>query len=278
MSKDLTPPISATAPPVYLHIDTGSWALFAFSSLLNSATVFSLVFILSSLWNTNLTKSLLLLDSQVPEAVTQYLTTHPAVHATHFYAQSKGLIPAPAAASLSSFAETYELPPMPDAFVVYVHSSQMNTLQQDLSRTFSLALHHLPTAISSQKIDLSLSLVTTFLWAGALSLYLQYLLTNQIVNKRKPTLILSMLYGASKKRLALALLKPIAIYSVYLTGATLVVTATAYFYCQAFMLLPFFPFSLWAWAFFLLVSTQASHCLYLTYSFFLDTIKQVRYH
>ena len=277
MPKDLTPPITKKIQEKP-RIDTGSWALFAFSSLLNSATVFSLVFILSSLWDTALTKSLILLDSQPPETVSQFLSSHPAVHATHFYAQSKGLIPEHAAASLSNFSEAYELPALPDAFVVYAHSAQMDTLNQDIFRTLSLTLHHLPTTISAHKVDLSLSLVTTFLWAGALSLYLQYLLTSQIVNKRKPTLILAMLYGASKKRLALALLKPITSYSATLSGATLVVTATAYFYCQAFMLLPFFPFSLWIWAFLLLVGVQSGHCLYLTYWFFLDTIKQVRYH
>ncbi len=277
MSKDLTPPV-AEKKSGSSSADTGTWALFAFSSLLYSTTVFSLVFILSSLWGTALTKSLILLDSHAPEAVTQYLSTHAAVHATRFYAQSKGLVPPHVLASLSSFSETYELPPMPNAFVVYVHSSQVDTLNQDLARQFSLTLHHLPTTINAQGVDLSLTLVATFLCGGALSLYLLYLLTSQIINKRKPTLILAMLYGASKKRLALALLKPIASYSAYLTGATLAVTATAYFYSQAFMLLPFFPFSLWIWAFFLLISIQVSYCLYLTYWFFIDTIKQVRYH
>ena len=277
MSKAVTSPITKKNQ-LSSHPDTGSWALFAFSSLLYSATVLSLVFILSSLWNTTLTKSLILLDSQAPKTVIQYLSKHPAVYSWDFFAQSKGLLPEHILANLSSFSETYELPPMPNAFVIYAHSTQINTLSHDLSSTLSLTLHYLPTAISAQKIDLSLTMIITFLWAGALSLYLQYLLTSQIVQKRKPTLILAMLYGASKKRLALALLKPIASNHAHLTSATLVVTATVYFYCQTFMLLPFFPLNLWIWAFFLLIGLQVTHCLYLTYWFFLDTIKQVRYH
>ena len=269
-------PTNSPQTPWLSHADYG--ALFAFTCLMYTACFLGMVFILSSIWSPPLTKSLVLLESHSPQAISAYLSTHPAVQSFHFHKHAKGLVSDHDLSDLSDFSARYELPELPHAFTLYAHNTKLETLRSDLHQTFALHLHHLPTSINADKMELSFPLVAFSAWFFILSLYLQYLLTNHLLQKRAHTLILAILYGASTKRLATTLARSILACSGFLTATTLVITQGIFFYGHAASLLPFFTLSLWIAAVSFFALTQLSYCLYLTYYFFHDTINKACYH